>query len=106
MTISGDAIDFIGGNKDEWYKATFTLPAGTEPRQLRSVVKACPAPELVGKISFAIYKIADGTLTLVGNKPGDPDVPKGFEGAATSRTFTFKKVEPRRRTTLPPVEVR
>jgi uncharacterized protein (TIGR03067 family) len=101
MTISGDAIDFIGGNKDEWYKATFTLPAGTEPRQLRSVVKACPAPELVGKISFAIYKIEDGTLTLVGNKPGNPAMPKGFDGDATSRTFTFKKAQPQKDSAAP-----
>ena len=101
MTISGDAIDFVGGNKDEWYKATFTLPAGTEPKQLRSVVKACPAPELVGKISFAIYKIEDGTLTLVGHKPGDPDVPKNLKGDATSRTFTFKKAPVQKDSAVP-----
>jgi hypothetical protein len=47
-------------------------------------------------LPFAIYKIGNGTLTLVGNKPGNPDVPKSLKGNAATRTFTFKKAQPQK----------
>lgn len=94
MTITGSSIHFQGGNKDEWYKATFALPTGTEPKQLVGRITECPAPQMIGKSSFSIYKIENETLTLTGHKPGAPDAPKSFEGDANSRTFVFKKSEP------------
>ena len=96
MRITGNSIHFQGANKDEWYKATFTLPTGTDPKQLLGTITECHSPDFVRKSSFAIYKIEGGTLTLVGHKPGVPDAPKGFEGDATSRSFTFKKAEPQK----------
>ncbi len=92
MTVSGSSIHFQGANKNEWYKATFALPPGTDPKQLRATIKECPSPDLVGKTSLAIYKIRDGALTLTGYKPGTSGAPKGFIGDADSRTFAFKKV--------------
>ena len=32
LTISGNTIHFQGAKKKEWYKATFSLPAGTNPK--------------------------------------------------------------------------
>jgi len=93
MTIAADSIHFQGANKNEWYKATFTLPVGTTPQQLVGKITDCPEPAFVGKSASAIFKIEDGKLTLVGHKPGDADAPKSFEGDATSRTFVFTKTQ-------------
>ena len=94
LTISGDTIQFQGANKGEWYKGTFTLPAGTAPKQFIATVKDCPAPEFIGKISNAIYKIEDGKLTLSGHHPGATTTPNSFEGDDTARTFILKKAQP------------
>lgn len=94
MTITGNSIHFQGSNKNEWYKATFTLPAGTDPKQLRATITECPQPNYVGKVAFSIFKFEDGTLTLVGHAPGAPEAPKDFDGDKTSRSFAFKKAQP------------
>jgi len=92
LTVSGDTIHFQGASKDEWYKGTFTLPAGTTPKQVIATIKDCPAPDFIGKTSNAIYKIEDGKLTLTGHHPGSNTTPKSFEGDETARTFILKKV--------------
>lgn len=92
MIVSGNSIDFRGADKREWYKATFTLPSGTEPKQLHGVMTESPLPEFVGKKAVSIYKVEDGTLTLAGRKPGNPEIPKEFQGEDT-RTFVLKKVK-------------
>ena len=94
MTVAGDLIHFQGANKNEWYKATFTLPAGTNPKQLAATITECAQPDFVSKSSIAIFKIEDGKLTLTGHKPGAPDAPQSFAGDTTARTFIFKKAEP------------
>jgi uncharacterized protein (TIGR03067 family) len=91
MTITGDTLRLDGPGKVEWYAATFTLPANQTPMQLQATITNCPQPGYVGKSSMAIYKIEDGTLTLVGNRPGVPEAPKDFDGDAASRRFVFKK---------------
>jgi uncharacterized protein (TIGR03067 family) len=93
MRITGDSIRFQGVNKDEWYKATFTLPAGTNPQQLAAKITDCAQPDFVGKSGYAIFKIEDGKLTLTGNKPGSPDAPKSFEGDSAARTFVLTKAQ-------------
>ena len=94
LTITANALRFQGANKGEWYAGTFELPAGTNPAQLRGTIKDCPAKDFIGKVSLAIFKIEDGTLTLTGHAPGEAEVPKGFAGDATARTFVFKKAAP------------
>lgn len=93
MTIAGDTIRFDGPGKVEWYSAKFALPSDQTPKQLHATITDCPEPKFVGKLSLAIYKIEDGTLTMVGHKPGAPDVPKDFNGGEAARTFVFKKAE-------------
>ncbi|MEO7318979.1 MAG: hypothetical protein ABIZ56_08330 [Chthoniobacteraceae bacterium] len=102
LTITGNALRFQGSNKGEWYQATFEIPAGTNPAQLQGTIKDCPAKDFIGKVSLAIFKIEDGTLTLVGHAPGDPNAPKGFDGDATARTFVFKKAAPGNGNAAPP----
>jgi hypothetical protein len=91
VTITADTIHFHGADSREWYKAKYLIPAGKTPKQLIAKIIDCPAPDFIGKTSFAIFKVENGTLTLVGHPPGAPDAPKSFKGDATSRTFVFKK---------------
>ena len=90
MDITRDSIHFQGADKSEWYKATYTIVAG-DPAQIHATITDCPAPDFVGKSSSAIYKIEGGKLTLAGNKPGDSEAPKRFEGNPDSRVFVFKR---------------
>jgi uncharacterized protein (TIGR03067 family) len=94
ITIEGTSIYFQGGRQGEWYKATLTLPAGTDPKQLLGVITDCPSQEAIGKTAPAIYKVEEGKLTIVGHKPGTEGAPKSFDGDDNSRTFVLKKVQP------------
>ena len=91
MTINGDTVRFEGPGKIEWYTATFKLSTDLAPKQLQATITGCPQPDFVGKSASSIYKIENGTLTLVGNRPGVPDAPKDFNGDSNSRGFVFKK---------------
>lgn len=91
LKVTGKSLEFRGADKREWYKATITLPAGTDPKQLHGKITESPLPEFTGKTAVSIYKIENGTLTLVGREPGNTEVPKKFEGEADTRTFVFKK---------------
>ena len=91
LTVSGDTMHFQGWNKDEWYKATFKLPAETNPKQLTGTITDCPRPEMVGKTSTGIFKIEDGKFTLAGCKPGTGESPKNFDADQSVRVFVFKK---------------
>ena len=64
IAITGNALHFYS-RTDFWYETTFTLPAGTDPQQLRATIKDCAPPtNSVGQLVVAIFKIEDGTLTL------------------------------------------
>jgi hypothetical protein len=91
ITIVGNSLHYR--NSAGWFKTTFTLPAGTDPRQLHATIKECspPSESAIGTVVFAIYKIEDGTLTLA---DGSDEPPKTFEGA--SSRYTLKKVQPQK----------
>jgi len=91
LTIQGSTVEFHGSNPMEWYKATFTIREDTTPKQLTAVITDCPAPQFVGKTSYSIYKIENGTLTLVGSEPGKSEPPTSFEGGGGARKFVFHK---------------
>jgi hypothetical protein len=100
ITITGNVLHFQGLNPTEWYETTFTLPAGTYPQQLHATIKACPDPcDDIGKVVFAIFKVEDGTLTLVGIQATAVEPPKTFgeiPGFKDERAFRYelKKVQP------------
>jgi hypothetical protein len=62
----------------------------TAPKQLVAVVTECPFPAYVGKTSYVIYQVEDGTLTITGNEPGYPAAPAGFD-APHARKMVFKQ---------------
>ena len=89
LTISGHDLECRGANPNDWYKGTFTLREDTTPRQCVLAITGCASPDYIGKTCLAIYQIADGTLTMAGNEPGNPNPPPAF-GAEGARTFKFK----------------
>lgn len=92
MTITGNSLHFYR-DPDFWFETTFTLP-GTYPQQLHATIKDCPEPcDDVGKVVFAIFKIEDGTLTLVGIQASAAEPPKTFgeiPGFEDNRMFRYK----------------
>ena len=99
ITITGNSLHFHR-DTDFWFETTFTLPAGTYPQQLQATIKDCPQPcDDIGKVVFAIFKIEDGTLTLVGIQASAVEPPKtfgeipGFEDNSIFR-YKLKKVQP------------
>lgn len=79
VTITGNSLRFQGFSTNDWYETTFTLPPGTEPPQLHATIKNCPQKDYIGMEVFAIFKIADGTLTLVGIQAPAKEPPPTFE---------------------------
>ena len=70
------------GSQHFWFATTITLPAGTDPQQLHATIKDCAPAQgdnSIGKVVVAIFKIEDGTLTLVSKGGGAEDAPKNFE---------------------------
>ena len=120
ITITGNSLHFQGLNTNDWYETTFTLPAGTYPQQLHATIKDCPQPcDDIGKVVFAIFKIEDGTLTLVGIQASSAEPPKTFgeiPGFDNDRIFRYKlkkaqpsilrdeikKVQPQKKVIQPP----
>ena len=93
ITITGNSLHFHR-DTDFWFETTFTLPAGTYPQQLHATIKDCPQPcDDIGKVVFAIFKIEDGTLTLVGIQASAVEPPKTFgeiPGVEDDRIFRYK----------------
>src|SRR6185436_17608874 len=58
IIIKGNSLSFYS-RTDFWYETTFTLPASTEPRQLRATIKhtAPSATNSIGQVVTAIFKI-------------------------------------------------
>ena len=90
ITITGKSLHYRAGTN--WWKTTFTLPAGTDPQQLHATIRdSSPPTNGIGTMVFAIFKIEDGTLTLAEDDTSDKP-PKTFLGA-TSR-YVVKQVQP------------
>src|SRR5437867_53284 len=93
ITITGNSLHYRAGTN--WYKTTFTLPAGTDPKQLHTTIKDCSSrsTSTIGTVVFAIFKIEDGTLTLAEDDMSDKP-PKTF--ASASSRYNVKKVQPQK----------
>ena len=44
ITITGNSLHFHR-DTNFWFETTFTLPAGTDPKQLHATIKGCSPPE-------------------------------------------------------------
>ena len=102
ISITGNSLHFHR-DTNFWFETTFTLPAGTDPQQLRTTIKDGSDKNSIGTEVFTIVKIEDGTLTLAGDqyKPKEPPrsfpiapiVPQESEGRFMFR-YDLKKVQP------------
>jgi uncharacterized protein (TIGR03067 family) len=98
ITITGNSLHFHR-DTNFWFETTFTLPAGTDPKQLHATIKDCADKDSIGKVVFAIFKIEDGTLTLAGIRTPDsaPEPPVDFDSeetmsvASNSGRFNLKR---------------
>ncbi len=98
ITITGNSLHYRVGTN--WYKTTFTLPAGTDPQQLHATIKeSASSTNDIGQVVFAIFKVEDGALTLAIDDMSDKP-PKTFPGA--SSRYAVKKVQPQKKNTEPP----
>ena len=86
---SGKNLEFHGSDPNDWYKGTFSLREDANPKRCIFRVTECAAPDYVGKTSYAIYSIENGTLKIAGNEPGKPDAPSGFDDTG-ARRLVFK----------------
>ena len=89
ITITGNSLTFHR-DTNFWFETTFTLPAGTNPNQLRATIKDCADKKSIGEVVPAIYKIEDRTLTLAGEPQGGS---KAFEDPGSFR-YKLQKVQP------------
>src|SRR5215472_11982729 len=88
ITITGNSLHYRAGTN--WWKTTFTVPAGADPRQLHATIKeSSPPTNGIGQVVFAIFKIEDGTLTLA-EVDGSEEPPKTFSSA--SSRYVVKRV--------------
>src|SRR5262245_8583769 len=96
ITITGNSLHFYS-RTDFWYRTTFTLPADTDPQQLRATIKDCAtsATNSIGQVVVAIFKIEDGTLTLAVNQDPEGPPPKTFpsDPHAVIARYDLKKVQ-------------
>jgi uncharacterized protein (TIGR03067 family) len=90
LKIEGTNLEFSGTSPNERYKAVFSLREDTTPKQLVAVITDCVAAQYIGKTSYAIYEIKDGTFTMAGNEPGKTTAPANFD-ALNVRKFVFTK---------------
>ena len=100
ITITGNSFHFHR-DSNFWFATTITLPANTDPRQLRATIIDCaPGQEdSVGKVVVAIFKIEDGLLTLATRGGGDEATPKSFEEDQGLTRYELRKVQPRKKNT-------
>ena len=97
ITIAGNVLHYRAGTN--WWKTTFTLPAGTEPQQLHATIKdSSPPTNGVGEAVSAIIKIEEGTLTLLAYG-SSAEAPKNFEEGTDK--YVVRKVRGKKETVAP-----
>jgi len=90
FVISGKTFDFRDMNTNIWYTGNFSLREDVTPKQFIATIVDCPARQYVGKTSLCLYKLENGTLTISGNEPGNPNAPAGFDDPNAAR-FELRK---------------
>ena len=102
ITITGNSLNYYA-RPDFWFKTTFTLPVGTDPKQLRAIIKECGGepPKPIGEAVVSIYKIEDGTLTIASPGSHNAKAPKSFEDEAIGGMFAVRNVQPQKKKAEP-----
>lgn len=90
IVIAGNSLRYDAGTN--WWKTTFTLPEGTDPRQLHATITdSAPPGNGLGTVVVAIFKMEQGVLTLAVND-GSDKAPDSF--AAASSRYVVRRVQP------------
>lgn len=63
VTISGHSLIYRQRD-DFWFDTTFTLPEGSEPRQLHATILRSPEESTIGNVVVTLFELGDGTLNL------------------------------------------
>jgi uncharacterized protein (TIGR03067 family) len=93
MTITGNSFHYQALDTNEWHQATFTLPARTSPQQLRITITDSYLTNGPGAVINTIFKIEDGTLTLLASQSQEPPKSFGVEG----NRYQLRKVQPQKK---------
>jgi uncharacterized protein (TIGR03067 family) len=105
ITITGNSLRYQGTNSSDWYDAAFTLPAQTNPQQMRATITGGFETNFNGQVVRCIIKIEDGTLTLASACGGlDEDPPKNFTDKEYPNYWCYelRKVQPQKTNSEPP----
>lgn len=94
ITITDNSLRFYR-DKGFWFDTTFTLSAGTDPKQLHASIRKSANGDVEGEVVGAIFKIKDGTFTLA-SYDADGDVPSNDFASYPSR-YVLKKVLPKKK---------
>ncbi len=93
ITIAGDSLHFYR-DTNFWFMTRFTLPAGTNPQQLRATITDSKDKESNGKVVPAILKTGDGKLTLAINQDTSQEPPKSFDVETRDvMRWEFRRIE-------------
>jgi len=105
ITITTNSLHFHR-DTNFWFETTFTLPGGTDPKQLQATIKDCADKKSIGQVVSAIFKIEDGTLTLATIPTPDsaPEPPLNFdsESIMSGSFYKLRKVQPQEKNAKSP----
>ncbi|RYD33261.1 MAG: hypothetical protein EOP86_13805 [Verrucomicrobiaceae bacterium] len=91
VRVTGNSLHFHR-DTNFWFETTITPIAGTEPQQLRAVIKR--GSNSIGEVVVVIFKLEDGTLTLATDN-GSPEALKVFKDAPNR--YELRKVQPQQK---------
>lgn len=103
VSISGNSLYFYE-REDFWFRTEFTLPPGTDPKQLHATILEDNTGDErdIGTVIVAIFKIEDGTLTLVAYT--EDATPGSFDDLSDDvhGIYELERAQPRAGRTQPP----
>ncbi len=92
IAITNNALLYRAGTN--WFQTSFTLPKGTDPRQLHATITGSSQPNdnSIGSVVTTIFKIEDKTLTLVTFHGSEKPSPEVFDNVPGR--YIVKKAQP------------
>ncbi len=105
IAITGNSLHFHR-DPNFWFETTIALQADTDPKQLHATIKGSPPSQAssIGQVVGAIFKVENGTLTLVTGGDGPGETPGSFEATKDGglTRYELRKVQPQKKNTRPP----
>jgi uncharacterized protein (TIGR03067 family) len=92
--VSGSTITLSAIAGSEYYKGTFTLNTGANPKTIDFLIIECDTSLYVAKTSLGIYKISNDTLTMSMNEPGKTTRPASYTDPLDAVWILVKYVPP------------